>query len=299
MQPYNTSELSKRKIGKREVHCFHPGEENIDLETVQSFGEEWLKFNAFSAEEIKSAGDQYFDIVTEKELNDSSYVLDLGCGSGRWTKYMASKSKFIEAVDPSHAVFSAIQAYNDLDNVRFTQAGVDTIPFNDNTFDFVISLGVLHHIPDTEKALTSLIRRLKPGGHALIYLYYALDNRGFLFRFIFNVSTLVRRVVSKLPHALKQFICDLLAICIYLPLIGLSKLVKAIVPGKLHMKIPLVYYRDKSWNIIRNDALDRFGTPLEQRFNKVQITSMLKAAGMSIVRFSENEPYWHVLAQKK
>ncbi len=299
MEPYNTSELSKRQVGAKEVYCFNPGEENIDLETVESFGEEWMKFDAFSAEEIKNAGDQYFDIVTEKQLSNSSYVLDLGCGSGRWTKYMASKAKFIEAIDPSEAVFSAAQAYNDLKNVRFTQAGVDTIPFNDNTFDFVISLGVLHHIPDTGKALASLIKKLKPGGHALIYLYYALDNRGFFYKLIFNASTLLRRVVSKLPHSLKQFVSDALAICIYLPFIALSKVIKTVVPGNLYMKVPLVYYRDKSWNIIRNDALDRFGTPLEQRFTKEQILEMLVAAGMEKFLFSDNEPYWHVLAQKK
>lgn len=299
MQAYNSSETSKRTIDKKEVCCFPTGDENIDLETVESFGEEWLKFDAFSAEEIKNAGDQYFDIVTEKELNKSSYVLDLGCGSGRWTKYMADKAKFIEAVDPSEAVFSAAKAYNDLDNVRFTQAGVDTIPFADNTFDFVISLGVLHHIPDTGKALKSVIQKLKPQGFALIYLYYALDNRGFLYRAIFNASTLIRRVISKLPHALKQFVCDLVAIVVYLPFVGLTKLVKAIIPGKIYMKVPLAYYRDKSWNIIRNDALDRFGTPLEQRFSKVEITEMLQNAGMENIQFSDSEPYWHVLAQKK
>lgn len=298
MLKYTTSELDKKKIGKKEVYCFNPGTENIDLETVESFGEEWLKFDAFSAEEIKNAGDQYFDIVTKKELNEASYVLDLGCGSGRWTKYMADKVKFIEAVDPSEAVFSAAKAYNDLENVRFTQAGVDTIPFEDNSFDFVISLGVLHHIPDTGKALKSLIKKLKPGGYALIYLYYALDNRGFLYRLIFNLSTILRRVVSSLPHTIKQVVCDFLALFIYLPFIGLAKLVKAIIPGNLYMKVPLVYYRDKSWNIIRNDALDRFGTPLEQRFSREQITEMMEAAGMKQLRFSENEPYWHVLAQK-
>lgn len=298
MIKFNTPEESRRKVGETEVYCFGTGSENIDLTTVESFGEEWLKFDEFSAEEIKNAGDQYFDIVTKKELNESSYVLDLGCGSGRWTKYMSDKAKFIEAVDPSEAIFSATNHYGKLENVRFTQAGVDNIPFDDNSFDFVISLGVLHHIPDTGKALKSLIKKLKSKGHALIYLYYALDNRGFIYRLIFHLSTLFRKVISNLPHSLKQFVCDLIAVFIYLPFIGLSKLLKPL-GEKWYLKIPLAYYRDKSWNIIRNDALDRFGTPLEQRFSKVQITQMLENAGMEKIRFSDNEPYWHVIAQKK
>jgi ubiquinone/menaquinone biosynthesis C-methylase UbiE len=299
MVPYNRSEENTKEINGKSIACFGAGTENIDTVTVESFGDEWLKFDAFSAEEIKNAGDQYFDIVTEKMLNSNSKVLDLGCGSGRWTKYMADKAGFIEAVDPSEAVFSAAAVYGDLPNVRFTQAGVDTIPFAENSFDFVISLGVLHHIPDTSKALSTLMKKLKPGGFTLIYLYYALDNRGFLYRLIFNLSTLLRSVVSALPKRLKHLVCDLLAVFIYLPFVGLSKIVKAIVPGKLYLKIPLAYYRDKSWNIIRNDALDRFGTPLEQRFTKLQIAEMLQNAGMHNLVFSEGEPYWHVVAQKK
>ena len=61
--------------------------------------------------------------------------------------------------------------------------------------------------------------------------------------------------------------------------------------GPLAERLPLGYYRNKSLRIIRNDALDRFGTPLEQRFTKVEIADMLNAAGMERVRFSENAPF--------
>ena len=50
----------------KEIHSFMTSEEsNLDVETVSSFGEEWTKFDRFSDEEIKVAGDQYFDIVPE------------------------------------------------------------------------------------------------------------------------------------------------------------------------------------------------------------------------------------------
>ena len=68
-------------------------ESNLDEDTVDSFGEEWLKFNAFTDKEIDIAGSQYFDIVDELVLNKEAVVLDLGCGSGRWTKYIAKKVK--------------------------------------------------------------------------------------------------------------------------------------------------------------------------------------------------------------
>ena len=62
--------------------------------------------------------------------------------------------------------------------------------------------------------------------------------------------------------------------------------------------MPLSYYVDKPWKVIRNDALDRFGTPLEQRFSRRQIEDMLIAAGLKDVRFSDHEPFWHVVARK-
>ena len=63
--------------------------------------------------------------------------------------------------------------------------------------------------------------------------------------------------------------------------------------------MPLYYYIGKSLKVIRNDSLDRFGTPLEQRFSKTQIKLMLEINGFQNILFSEKMPYWHVLAQKK
>lgn len=274
-------------------------EKNFDSKTVLSFGEEWLKFNSFSEEEIKNAGDQYFDIVQNGLLNPETVVLDLGCGSGRWTKYVAHRVKLVEAVDPSEAVFAASRLVGKIPNVRITQASVSNIPFEDESFDFIICLGVLHHIPDTQQALTDLCKKLKPGGHILLYLYYSLDNRGSLYKGIFHSSTLLRKVISKLPHGLKKFVCDLIACLVYMPLVLLTRLLQAVFGKKKWIKkIPLSYYADKSFNIIRNDALDRFGTPLEQRFSKTQIENMLRNAGIGKTIFSEGEPYWHVLGQK-
>ena len=275
-------------------------ESNLDEDTVDSFGEEWLKFNAFTDKEIDIAGSQYFDIVDELVLNKEAVVLDLGCGSGRWTKYIAKKVKLIEAVDPSSAIFSAVKLNEGEANVRVTQASVSNIPFNDNTFDFVISLGVLHHIPDTQQALIDVVKKIKTGGSILLYLYYSLDNRGGLYKFIFNVSTFFRLIISKMSHFLKKLFCDIIAISIYYPLVILTRFLYLLFGTKRWIqKIPLSYYTDKSFNIIRNDTLDRFGTPLEQRFSKKEIIKMMENAGLSNLNFSDNEPFWHMTGTKK
>ncbi len=300
MLEYNQRPVKDLAIGEKKIASFISGNENnIDPKTVASFGEEWTKFDAFSPEEIKNAGDQYFDIVTDEILHKNSLVLDLGCGSGRWSKYIENRAGFIEAVDPSEAVFAASHLTASMRNIRITQASSDNLPFADESFDFLMSLGVLHHIPDTTLALKNGVQKVKKGGYVLLYLYYALDNRSALFKTIFYLSAAVRFVVSALPAFVKKIVCDLLAIFVYMPFIFLSKIMKAIFPkSNFYNSIPLSYYGDKSFNIIRNDALDRFGTPLEQRFSKQEITKMMHDAGLANLVFSENMPYWHVVGKK-
>lgn len=274
-------------------------EKNIDKKTLLSFGEEWSKFSRFSEEEIQNAGEQYFDIVIEKMLNENSFVLDVGCGTGRWAKYLSPKVKFIEAIDPSSAVFSACRFLENTNNIRVAQAGVDSIPFEDKSFDFVFSLGVLHHIPNTQQALNNAVKKLKHGGYFLLYLYYNLDNRGLLYKMIFYIVDLKRKFISQLPSPVKMFVCDIIAFVVYLPLVYFSTLIKLLFPRKKwYSKIPLSYYISKSFTIIRNDALDRFGTPLEKRFSKKQILNMMTEAGLNEIIFSENEPYWHAIGKK-
>jgi hypothetical protein len=138
---------------------------------------------------------------------------------------------------------------------------------------------------------------VKKNGWLLLYIYYSLDNRSAFYRFIFHCSDLVRRVISSMPQFLKNFFCDLIAVFVYLPFIGITKFVKLFSPS-LAVKVPLSYYSDKPWKVIRNDSLDRFGTPLEKRFSKKEIEDMLTKAGMKDICFSANEPYWHVVASK-
>jgi len=300
MLPFSQTPISVLTHANRMISVFsNPHKANIDFKSVDSFSDEWIKFNHFKDQEIETVGKQYFDIVGHEILTKDSVVLDIGCGTGRWSKYVSKNVKWVEAIDPSQAVLSAAALTKDLPNIRISKASVDNIPFADNSFDMAFSLGVLHHIPDTADAMKKCVAKIKTNGWFLVYLYYKLDNRGSFYKWLFYLSNFFRRIISSLPPSLKLFICDLIAIVIYLPLISLSKIICLISPSSnLYKKIPLSYYCDKSFNIIRNDALDRFGTPLEQRFSKSEIEQMMRSAGLTNIKFSPNEPYWHAIGQK-
>jgi ubiquinone/menaquinone biosynthesis C-methylase UbiE len=298
MLEYNQKVLKYISCKENEIPSFVIDEgKSVEKSTIRSFGEEWKKFSSFNAEEISLIGSEYFDIVSD-QINKSSVVLDVGCGTGRWSKYIADKVNFVEAIDPSDAVFPAMELNHGTPNIRITQASTDNIPFQDESFDFIFCLGVLHHIPDTKKALQNIIRVLKQNAHILVYLYYNFDNKNAMFKFIFKLSSLIRKVVSAMPFWLKSFTCDILSILIYIPFILTGRLCKFIFKGNFYKNIPLSYYINKSYKVIRNDTLDRFGTRIEKRFTKKEIVSLLSEFGIGNIVFSEKEPYWHFIGQK-
>jgi SAM-dependent methyltransferase len=276
----------------RVINCYDIPGVNIDVKTVSSFGEEWKAFHGFDEKDLTLTGDMYFDITTEEMLNDQSTVIDIGCGSGRFIKYLDGRYKKIVGLDPSQAIFATDELLGKNDKVELVMASTDNIPYPDGHFDFGYSLGVLHHIPDTEKALLDCAKKIRSGGYFLLYLYYKLENRPFYFKVLYWLSNFIRLVVSKLPVILKKWICNFLAVIFYMPFILLCRLLRFIgVSERARSYIPLQAYERQSFYVIRNDSLDRFGTPLEQRFSwEKQV--------LQILSFLKNFPFGMLLEKK-
>lgn len=295
---YNKEPLQIVKGSHKEICIFSTDGTNIDPKVVQDFGEEWLKFQNYSAEEIKSWAISYFDILDDSIVNKNTYALDIGCGTGRWTKYLSGRAGFIEAIDPSNAVLAADYLLGGIQNVRIAKAAVETIPFHDETFDFVMSIGVLHHIPDTQKAMIDCVKKLKKGGYFYVYLYHNFESRGLLFKAIFSFSEGIRKIVSKFPSGLKRFSCDILAVATYMPFVATGRVLNKIGLKTLSAKMPLKDYQNKSFFIIRNDALDKYGTTLEQRFSKEEVITLMQKSGLTNIVISPSSPYYHAIGKK-
>jgi hypothetical protein len=84
---------------------------------------------------------------------------------------------------------------------------------------------------------------------------------------------------------------------IYWPLAAVCRLGTA--AGMDTSNWPLHYYADRSFYTMRTDALDRFGTRLEQRFTRAQIETLLAQAGLDQVRFSSGVPFWCAVGRKR
>lgn len=265
---------------------------NRDEAVIESFGQEWSKFDQNDANpaELRAIFDLYFALFPWEKLPREAVGFDLGCGSGRWAFYVAPRVGRLYCIDPSaEALQVAEQKLRSFGNCEFLRASVDSIPLPDDSADFGYSLGVLHHVPDTIGGIKACVQKLKPGAPFLVYLYYAFDNRPWWFRAIWRVSDLFRNLISRLPFGIKSRICDVIAVVLYWPLARTAKVLEK--RGLEADALPLAAYRHRSFYVMRNDALDRFGTRLERRFTRVQIEEMMRKAGLERIRFSET-PHW-------
>jgi ubiquinone/menaquinone biosynthesis C-methylase UbiE len=266
---------------------------NVDHRTVEGFGEEWAAFTQeeLSPSEHERLFDQYFSVFPFDNLPDDSEGFDLGCGTGRWAALAAPRVGRLHCIDPAgKALDVARRRLKSAANVIFHDSDVDHLPLADASQDFGYSLGVLHHIPDTQAAMGACVRKLKPGAPFLVYIYYAFDNRPAWFRAIWVGSEIGRRSISRLPFAARKAVTTVIAATIYWPLARTAKILEQL--GATVGNLPLAEYRYRSFYSMRTDALDRLGTRLEQRFSKTQIEVMMLASGLENIRFREGPPFW-------
>ena len=271
---------------------------NIDKNTVAGFGDEWTRFDQTGMSEQDSINffNSYFSIFPWENISKNSIGFDLGCGSGRWAKHVAPRVKELHCIDPSVAIDIARKNLQEHENCIFHKKDVDEMPLDDNSMDFGYSLGVLHHIPDTKLALKQCVRKIKPGSPMLIYLYYALENKPLWYSFLWRLSEFIRGFISKMPHGIRFILSQIMAIFVYWPLARLAKIAEII--GINSQNFPLSFYKNAKFYVMRTDALDRFGTQLEQRFTKKEIEMMMQESGLVNISFSKDEPYWCVVGFK-
>ena len=119
-----------------------------------------------------------FAALLDQQLPDGALVLEAGCGTGQLSNFLGmSWRRKVFAGDiclNSLRLAKGFADHYDIRNVAFLQMNLFRPPFRDNTFDIVISNGVLHHTGDCEAGFKAILAKLKPGGHIIIGLYNKL-----------------------------------------------------------------------------------------------------------------------------
>jgi SAM-dependent methyltransferase len=252
-------------------------------ETARSFGYEWQAFSEMLPD-YEYNFRWYFERFEPDQFKDAR-VLDAGCGTGRHTFHMArSGAREVIAMDLSQAIEVAAHNNRENPNTHFIQADIYHPPFRPGSFDFVYSLGVLHHLPDPERGFRALLPLVRAGGFVNIYVYWNLEGEPAWRRAALGVVTQVRRVTTRLPHPLLQKLSWLVAVGFEVAFVLPSRALEKIpATRKLADRVPLGHYRKYSFRVLYTDQFDRFSTPIENRYGRAEIAAWLERAGLEEV----------------
>jgi ubiquinone/menaquinone biosynthesis C-methylase UbiE len=101
-------------------------------------------------------------------------VLEIGCGLGTDAINFGRTGARYTGVDLTEVSIEMVHRRFELEGLtaNLRVADAENLPFEDDSFDLVYSHGVLHHTPDTQRAIDEVHRVLKPGGTAMVMLYH-------------------------------------------------------------------------------------------------------------------------------
>ena len=264
---------------------------------VEGFDYEWSAYGEAESKDHAAVFDLYFDLIEPAAYARDRVVLDAGCGGGRWAAQVARRGPRVIAMDLGQSVDVARRNLAGYD-VGVVQADLLDTPIAAASVDWAYSLGVLHHIDDPSRALRAISATLRSGSVLLLYVYYALENRGPAFRAAFRSVDALRHLTSRLPRPMVHAFSLVAAAALYWPLGRMALLLDAVGAHDAADAWPLGMYRRRTFRTMRNDSLDRFGTRYERRFSRSALTTLMLDAGLRDVRVSPRPPYWHAIARR-
>ena len=147
-----------------------------DIEKCFSY--QWTESNfgqpdKFSDDDIKKDVIETMDLTDDDlSLFNDKIVLDVGVGSGASSRLWAPRAKEFHGVDIGNGVYRAKNTLNNsVENPILSHSDLHHLPYPDESFDVIVSNGVLHHTPSTKNALKSVYPKLKKGGLIIFYIY--------------------------------------------------------------------------------------------------------------------------------
>lgn len=170
---------------------------------ANSFGLQWNLFPEIQVDSLSRHGESRTRFFNETgwTLDELKYklVLDAGCGAGRFAEIALECGAQVVAVDISEAVTACRRTLARFPSAQYQvlRADIFNLPFAPRSFDYIYTLGVLHHTPDPLGAIRLLTRYLKPGGQMATWIYetHPLDQ--------FKPRTWIRSLVQSWPDERK------------------------------------------------------------------------------------------------
>ncbi|MFA6587813.1 MAG: methyltransferase domain-containing protein [Patescibacteria group bacterium] len=219
--------------------------------------------------------------ITANDLKGKT-VVDIGCGSGRFTKQaVVCGANIAFGTDLGESVEVAYEMTKGDEHICIIQADIYCMPFFE-IFDYAYSIGVLHHLPQPQVGFSSLVKLLKSGGQMIIWVYNRRHNRRALY-----IYEPIRSVMKFIPKKVLLKLCYIPALIVE-GFNGLTKVFQKIGNKKLGNKIPFSYYANFPFSMKLNDSFDVLATPKSNYYFVEEIEDWFRQSGFQSIKSYEH-----------
>jgi predicted Zn finger-like uncharacterized protein len=254
---------------------------------ASSFGYQWNRFRHEQIDSINGTkkSERRFWAETGWDIDGvrGEWILDAGCGAGRFLDVASRAGCEVVGVDISDAVDAANANLRDRPNVHLVQASLYELPFRDNAFDGCYCIGVIQHTPDPQRSVRALPLVLKPDGRLAVTIY---ERRRFT---LLNGKYLLRPFTRRLNHRwllsairlLMPIAFPLTELLFRLPLMG--RLFRFAVPVANYVMDSELSWRQRyQWAIL--DTFDMLSPEFDQPQREAHIRAVLADADIVAIQ---------------
>jgi SAM-dependent methyltransferase len=262
----------------------------VGARTVSDFGDQWTRYRDSDGYYGSTTflADIFGPLLSLDELAGKT-VADIGSGTGRIVNMLLDAGVArVTAVEPSEA-FEVLKENTAArrDRIDYHKVTGEQLPATP-ALDLVVSVGVLHHIPEPEPVVAAAYRALRPGGRLVAWLYGREGNETYL-RFVLPL----RKVTTRLPHPLLAGLSHLLTLGVdlYLPLAR-------------RLPVPLAGYMNNTLGKVSRDKrrltiYDQLNPAYARYYTEAEARQLFEGAGFQDVRLHHRHGYsWTVLGHK-
>ena len=259
---------------------------------ADSFGYQWTVFRQEQIDAINATGlsaRRFFSETDWKpEWMNGKWLLDGGCGAGRFLDVVGNTGARVVGVDLSAAVDAAAETVAEKTNAYLVQASIYELPFKPGTFAGVYSIGVIQHTPAPRLAITALAKLLEKNGRIAVTIY---ERKRWT---LFNGKYLVRPITRRMNKKVLLFM-----IRIFMPLLfPLTELLFRLpVAGKIfRFMLPIANYVDEPalstaqryrWAVL--DTFDMLSPAYDSPQTEEAMVAALRSAGVGEIRRLPND----------
>jgi SAM-dependent methyltransferase len=259
--------------------------------TIDDFGDQWSRYTDNSG--YYGSAELFSDIISPIMSPDEfagTRVADIGSGTGRIVKMLLQAgAREVIAVEPSAGAFASLleNTKQQSGQIRYLNLPGNDLP-DDLDLDYVVSIGVVHHIPEPDSTIAASHKALKSGGRCLLWLYGWEGNETYL-----RFAQPLRRLTTKLPHALLAGLSHVLNLCLDLYILA-CRFVRLPLRDYI-LKVIGQMARDKRYLII----YDQLNPDYAKYYREAEAIDLLARAGFRDIKTHRRHGYsWLVIGTK-